>query len=260
MWGYKCWVYVLRVTSIDSFYIGFTSDLETRLDAHRKGRGHKATRIGPLELLEAVECTNNTARDIEKRKTLEYIEKYGTDRVVGHRFSCQKGLKQEQKQEHPAFQEMQSLIQYAEEDGEYFRVCRECIYFDNPDHNCTLLDETTLGPNTCVFWSSGLWGETLKEIADNAIKEAESWFTPECAGIVRKLFGSGCRLEQVRDRAFLDLDQQKPYTAFMTQKDLVNDFILRSIGIPKCEDEWDEYDRIRNKVTDRVGGNRCPER
>ncbi|MBY8997831.1 MAG: hypothetical protein KGD60_08860 [Candidatus Thorarchaeota archaeon] len=46
--------------------------------------------------------------------------------------------------------------------------------------------------------------------------------TPECADAVRELFGRGCRLERIRDRVFPNLDQQKPYTAFMTQKELVN--------------------------------------
>lgn len=260
MWGYKCWVYVLRVVTTDSFYIGFTSNLDTRLDAHRKGQGHKATSSGRLELVEVIECYSNTAREIEKTKTLEYMEKYGKDRVVGHRFTFKKRSKQEEREEHQPFREEQSIIQYSEENGEYFRVCRECIHFDNPDHHCTLLDETTLGPYTCVFWSSGLWGETWEKIEENATKEAESWFTPECADSVRELFGRGCRLEQIRDRAFPDLDQQKPYTGYMTQKDLVNDFILRSIGIPKGENEWDEYHDLREEVRDRIGGNRCSER
>jgi len=257
MSGYKCWVYVLRVVSNDSFYVGFTSDLETRLDAHRKGRGHDATRIGPLELVEVVECDSETAREIEKTKTIECIEKYGTDRVVGHRFSIKKKpTKKRSAEERQPVREIQSIISYAEDD-EYFRVCEECIHFDNPDHHCTLLDETTLGSCTCIFWSSGLWGESLEEIEENATKQAQKWLTAECADIVRELFGRGCVMEQIRNKAFPNLDQQKPYTAYVTQKGQANDFILRSLGIPKGKDEWDAYNRLREEVRGRIGDNQC---
>ena len=90
MGGYKCWVYVLKIVPTNSFYVGFTSDLQTRLDAHRKCRGHKATRFGPLELVEVTECDSDTALELEKAKTLEYIERYGEDQVVGYRFTFKK--------------------------------------------------------------------------------------------------------------------------------------------------------------------------
>jgi predicted GIY-YIG superfamily endonuclease len=257
--AYKCWIYVLKVLPTNSYYVGFTSNLEERLDAHRKGRGHKATRFGPLELVEVVECESDSVYELEKAKTLEYIEKYGKDKIVGYRFSFKKRKKQEDRAEHPPPPATYSLIRYGEDDEEYFRVCRECMHFDYSDHKCTLLDETTLGPYTCVFWSTGLWGESWDEIADNATRQTAPWFTPERADLVRTYFERGCRIYQIFEVVFPELAVKKPYTAFRTQKDLVYDFIYRSVGIPKGEDEWDEYEKRHEKIRERVGSNRCTE-
>jgi predicted GIY-YIG superfamily endonuclease len=259
MRGYKCWVYVLKVVSADSFYVGFTGNLEERLDAHRKGRGHRATSSGHLELVEVVECDSDTAREIERTKTLEYVEKYGKDRVVGHMFSFKKRSKPKEREERASVREVHSIIHHGEEDGEYFRVCRECIHFDNPGHICTLLDEPTLGPYSCVFWSSGLWGESYDAIEKNATKMAESWFTLACADIIRALFEKGCPMYKIHERAFPELSQQKPYTAYRTQKVLANDFVLRNLGISKSEDEWTEFDRLQEEVKGRVGYGGCSE-
>ncbi len=200
------------------------------------------------ELVEVTECDSDTALELEKAKTLEYIERYGEDQVVGYRFTFKKKLYEKQEKESRLDRATLSIIQSCEDIEENLRICEECIHFDNPDLTCTLFDEVTVRFNTCIFWSNGLWGETLDEIRENAIREADSWFNTECAETVRNLFGNRHVLDQIRTKGFPHLAQQKPYTAYMVQKDLVNDFILRSLGIPKGEDEWNEYHELRKEV------------
>lgn len=58
----KCWyLYILRCGD-GSLYTGITTDVQTRLDAHRAGKGAKYTRgRGPLELIHSETCGDHSA-------------------------------------------------------------------------------------------------------------------------------------------------------------------------------------------------------
>ena len=261
MFGYyKCWVYVLKVIPTDSFYIGYTSDLKTRLDAHRKGRGHKATSSGQVKLIETVECHSGTARLTEKRKTLEYIEKYGRDRVVGHVFAIKRksGTPTSKESKSPIFIDDFSSLIYDAEREEGIQCCGECIHFDNPDHCCMLLGVGVFDYHSCPFWSSGTWGETRDEIAERAKMEAESWFTEDTPELVKSLFQKGCYIDQIRKKVFPSFDQRKPYTAYSTQKKLVDNFILTSLGFTDEETKWEKYKDALKIIHSKNGGSRYP--
>lgn len=57
----KSWkLYILRCGD-GSLYTGITTDVQTRLDAHRAGKGAKYTRgRGPLELVYSEECGSHS--------------------------------------------------------------------------------------------------------------------------------------------------------------------------------------------------------
>jgi putative endonuclease len=58
----KCWyLYILRCRD-DSLYTGITTDVQSRLEAHRAGKGAKYTRgRGPLELVYSEDCGDHSA-------------------------------------------------------------------------------------------------------------------------------------------------------------------------------------------------------
>jgi predicted GIY-YIG superfamily endonuclease len=58
----KCWyLYILRCRD-DSLYTGITTDVQSRLEAHRAGKGAKYTRgRGPLELVYSEACGDHSA-------------------------------------------------------------------------------------------------------------------------------------------------------------------------------------------------------
>ncbi|NVM52130.1 MAG: GIY-YIG nuclease family protein [Candidatus Helarchaeota archaeon] len=52
MWVYKYYVYIVRCEKDNSFYTGYTSDLDRRVRQHNNGIGSKYTRShGPVQLL-----------------------------------------------------------------------------------------------------------------------------------------------------------------------------------------------------------------
>lgn len=57
----KCWyVYILRCGD-GSLYTGITTDVQSRLEAHRSGKGAKYTRgRAPLELVYREECGDHS--------------------------------------------------------------------------------------------------------------------------------------------------------------------------------------------------------
>jgi len=89
------YVYVLGMPEAGHFYVGMTSDIKTRIDAHWKGRGHEWTKgKGRLKLVEITPCDSERAPILEREKTLEYIECFGSNNVRGSRFGFKKKKKE----------------------------------------------------------------------------------------------------------------------------------------------------------------------
>ena len=64
----KRFIYVLRsLSSPDRYYVGLTSDVETRLETHNSGGSQHTAPLRPWELIVSVEFTNeSSARSFEK--------------------------------------------------------------------------------------------------------------------------------------------------------------------------------------------------
>lgn len=85
------YVYVLEMSKVGHFYVGLSSEIKTRINAHWKGRGHEWTKgKGPLKLVEVIPCDSETAPILEREKTLEYMGRFGPNKVRGTRFPSKK--------------------------------------------------------------------------------------------------------------------------------------------------------------------------
>lgn len=74
-----CWVYILKNTDTDRFYIGSTSDLTRRLLQHKRGLTRTTRVLGTLDLVYKEEYSNiHEARAREKKlksyKSKKYIK------------------------------------------------------------------------------------------------------------------------------------------------------------------------------------------
>ncbi|WP_264566255.1 GIY-YIG nuclease family protein [Flavobacterium sp. N3904] len=73
-------VYILDSEKLNRFYIGFTSDFDTRLEFHKNGESHKFTaNAGDWKLFLKIQCENknqglNIEKHIKKMKSKIYIE------------------------------------------------------------------------------------------------------------------------------------------------------------------------------------------
>ncbi|HIC27285.1 MAG: GIY-YIG nuclease family protein [SAR86 cluster bacterium] len=73
------YVYILKCGD-DSLYTGITNNLESRVTAHRQGRGAKYTRgRGPFEVVYQAKCVNRSEaslreKDIKKLNLSEKLE------------------------------------------------------------------------------------------------------------------------------------------------------------------------------------------
>jgi predicted GIY-YIG superfamily endonuclease len=77
-------VYVLKCDH-GRYYVGYTADLEARIDEHSDGAGSEWTREHkPLEVVEEYSVHDEQAgKELEKRVTLQHMMKYGVNNVRG---------------------------------------------------------------------------------------------------------------------------------------------------------------------------------
>jgi hypothetical protein len=79
------YVYALKCSN-HKWYVGQTSDLPRRFNAHKEGVGSAWTKLHPAESI--VKLSNTTGTDfLELSTTLEFMELYGIDNVRGGPFS-----------------------------------------------------------------------------------------------------------------------------------------------------------------------------
>lgn len=77
-------VYVLELEN-GKFYVGYTRSKSRRIQDHFKGYGSKWTKLHkPIRVLEWL----RGGRLLERKKTLEYMQRYGIDSVRGYQW-CQ---------------------------------------------------------------------------------------------------------------------------------------------------------------------------
>jgi len=81
-------VYVLELQN-GNYYVGKTEDLAERMKRHHSGRGSEWTKLHkPIKIIEARVETNN---NLEKILTLQYMRKFGWNKVRGYTW-CQRNL------------------------------------------------------------------------------------------------------------------------------------------------------------------------
>jgi predicted GIY-YIG superfamily endonuclease len=84
-------VYVLELEGDESydryFYVGCTHNLNHRLSSHIAGLGANWTKLHEFKCICEVRMViEGSALDLENEVTLEYISKYGAERVRGGKF------------------------------------------------------------------------------------------------------------------------------------------------------------------------------
>jgi predicted GIY-YIG superfamily endonuclease len=73
-------LYVLKLEN-SKYYVGITTNLNNRLKAHFSNQGSSWTKkFKPLEVIETIEPA---CKKLEKKKTMEYMRKYGYLNVRG---------------------------------------------------------------------------------------------------------------------------------------------------------------------------------
>lgn len=85
----KYYVYVIECQTPDHYYIGYTHDLENRIEEHKKGDGAKFTKIHSVKKVIYFEGISSLkkAKDREQELTLEYMRKFGQENVAGSIYS-----------------------------------------------------------------------------------------------------------------------------------------------------------------------------
>ena len=73
-------VYVLKLEN-ENWYVGITYNLSTRMAQHWSGNGAKWTKLHKPISIEKVIYPAST--EIENQTTLEYMERYGKEKVKG---------------------------------------------------------------------------------------------------------------------------------------------------------------------------------
>lgn len=83
---FKAWIYILRLES-GMFYVGWTTNIKRRVQAHINGKGALATRQSKPVALQGYfslgEVTDWEAMEAESIVTLELVKKYGNHKVIG---------------------------------------------------------------------------------------------------------------------------------------------------------------------------------
>ena len=78
----KCWyLYILRCRD-DSLYTGITTDVQSRLEAHRAGKGAKYTRgRAPLELVYSETCGDHSAA-LKREAQIKSLPRAGKMKLI----------------------------------------------------------------------------------------------------------------------------------------------------------------------------------
>ena len=78
----KCWyLYILRCRD-DSLYTGITTDVQSRLEAHRAGKGAKYTRgRAPLELGYSETCGDHSAA-LKREAQIKSLPRAGKMKLI----------------------------------------------------------------------------------------------------------------------------------------------------------------------------------
>ena len=78
----KCWyLYILRCRD-DSLYTGITTDVQSRLEAHRAGKGAKYTRgRAPLELVYSETCGDHSTA-LKREAQLKSLPRAGKMKLI----------------------------------------------------------------------------------------------------------------------------------------------------------------------------------
>jgi predicted GIY-YIG superfamily endonuclease len=129
----KSWtIYVLRLTG-GKYYIGKTTNLLARLDAHRHDcPSHGSSWTDKYIIEDCIESVAMTSKFHEDNKTLEYMGKYGIDNVRGGSF-CSVELDQATKDH------IQKQIWHTE---------GKCLNCGSEGHYAKTCEKTTNGPSS----------------------------------------------------------------------------------------------------------------
>lgn len=78
----KCWyLYILRCRD-DSLYTGITTDVQSRLEAHRAGKGAKYTRgRAPLELVYSETCGDHSTA-LKREAQIKSLPRAGKMKLI----------------------------------------------------------------------------------------------------------------------------------------------------------------------------------
>nr|QQV29256.1 GIY-YIG nuclease family protein [Kaumoebavirus]QQV29762.1 GIY-YIG nuclease family protein [Kaumoebavirus] len=79
---YKKYLYVLALAD-DCYYVGITNNLKRRITQHKKGASGWTTLHKPSHIIEHAE---NVRPCVENKVTLNYIDRYGWEKVRGGSF------------------------------------------------------------------------------------------------------------------------------------------------------------------------------
>ena len=82
-------VYIIKCKDPKHYYVGITSNLEKRLEAHKTGEGSRFIQVHGFDKLIHSESLENVkeAKYREKQLTLQYMKLFGFDNVAGAGFS-----------------------------------------------------------------------------------------------------------------------------------------------------------------------------
>jgi putative endonuclease len=72
-------VYIIYSSSLNKFYIGYTSDLEVRIGEHNNGISHYTSKVSDwtikyYEVYPSRELAMSREKEIKKKKSRKYIE------------------------------------------------------------------------------------------------------------------------------------------------------------------------------------------
>lgn len=80
------WLYVLKLAD-DCWYVGLTRNLPRRFEQHKSGKGARLTKAHqPIKMVRKEQLPFTKLNDvipIETAVTMEYIKKYGSEKVRG---------------------------------------------------------------------------------------------------------------------------------------------------------------------------------
>jgi putative endonuclease len=80
-----CYVYVIRSLKDGMFYVGFTKDLKSRLDAHNNGKVFSTRKRTPFELVYCEGCLNQVdATNREKYLKTAWGKRYIKNRIKNY--------------------------------------------------------------------------------------------------------------------------------------------------------------------------------